>query len=173
VTGLALAFNALRSPNAGGNGRKGSAKIVLFETDGVPNAFQSFSFGGAGENSSYSYDGTGGVRTNGDPLVVQPAYDVAAQLTKDIANGGHSLPNAPARIYPIAFGDLFSSNSSFKDTALGFLGTLAYHGKTAENLTDPLPSTQIITGPSVDRISKLRYTFERILQSGVQVTLVE
>jgi Flp pilus assembly protein TadG len=172
-TGLALAFNMLRGPTAGGNGRKGAAKIVLFETDGVPNAFQGFTLGGSGENATYSYDGTGGVRSNGDPGVVQRAYDVAAQLALPVTEGGHSLPSSPARIYPIAFGDLFSSNSSFRPTALSFLGTVAYLGKTAERPTDPLPAAQVITGPSQTRIDNLRYAFERILQSGVQVTLIE
>jgi Flp pilus assembly protein TadG len=172
-TGLALAFNALRRPAAGGTGRRGAAKLVIFETDGVPNAFQNFLLGGSGENTSYAHDGTGGTRPNGDPDVLQRAYDVAIQYALETSQGGHSLPNAPARLYPIAFGDLFSSNSSFKSSALGFLGTLAHHGRTAELPTDPLPTTQIITGPFQTRIDNLRYTFERILQSGVQVTLVE
>lgn len=172
-TGLALAFNALRRPAAGGTGRPGAAKLVLFETDGVPNAYQNFLLGGSGENTSYSHDGTGATRPNGEPDVLQRAYDVAIQFARETDQGGHSLPNAPARLYPIAFGDLFSSNSSFKNSALGFLGTLAHHGQTAERPTDPLPTNQIITGPFQTRIDNLRYTFERILQSGVQVTLVE
>lgn len=172
-TGLALAFNALRGPTAGGTGRPGAAKIVVFETDGVPNAFLNFNYSGSGSTSSYTFDGTGGVRSNGDPDVIQKALDIAAQMTSDIALGGHSLPNAPARIYPIAFGDLFSSPSPFKSTALQFLSSLAYHGRTAEQPTDPLPAVQIITGPSQTRIDNLRQAFERIMQSGVQITLIE
>ncbi|QEL13245.1 pilus assembly protein TadG-related protein [Limnoglobus roseus] len=172
-TGLALAFNTLRKASGGGSGRKGASKLLIFETDGVPNAYQDYNLSGTGDTNRYTYGGPGANRGNGDFDVMQRAYDVATQFTQLTDAGGHSLPNAPARIYPIAFGDLFSSGSSFKDTATTFLSTLAYYGKTTANLTDPLPPTQIITGPSQTRIDNLRTTFERILQSGVQVTLVE
>ncbi len=172
-TGLALAFNALRGPNVGGNGRRGAAKFVIFESDGVPNAFQGFSISGAGANSSYYYDGTGAVRSNGHPEVTQRAFDVANQFRLLVDEGGHSLPSHPARIYPIAFGDLFSSQSPFRASALQFLSTLAYLGQTSGGPSAPLPTSQIITGSYSERIANIRNTYERILQSGVQVTLVE
>ncbi len=169
-TGLALAFNSLRKSNGG---RTGAAKIVIFETDGVPNAFQDFTLSGGGATSLYTYSGSGANRSNGDFDVMERAYDVARQFTQLTTDGGHSLPNAPARIYPIAFGDLFTSSSPFKQTALTFLQTMAYHGKTAAAAAAPLPAEQIITGPSEVRIKNIQHTFERIFQSGVQVTLVE
>jgi hypothetical protein len=76
-------------------------------------------------------------------------------------------------VYPIAFGDLFGSESDLKPVALTFLQQLAFDGKTSTNPLAPLPSEQIITGPYQTRITNIRTAFERILQNGVQVTLVE
>lgn len=176
-TGFALAYNLLSSSptvNADPNqrGRRGAVKIVLFETDGVPNAYQNFSYSG-GANASYTFGGTGAFVANGDPGVMQQSYDIVAQIVAPVSAGGYSLPSAPARVYPIAFGDLFSSTSSFRPQAMGFLQNVAQRGNTAKNASDPLPTEQIITGSSQDRIDKLRTSFERILQSGVQVTLIE
>ena len=41
------------SGDAGGNGRKGAQKIVIFETDGAPNTTATATFNNLGSNNSY------------------------------------------------------------------------------------------------------------------------
>jgi Flp pilus assembly protein TadG len=230
-SGLAVAFNLLSRAStltaANGyttslsttKGRQGAAKIVIFETDGVPNADGGFQYTGAGVDSRYE-GGTSAV-WGGDANTLLDVSDDAARkalsvITRIVAptassgNSGHSLPNSPARVYPIAFGDLFNSydgtNYSTRSTdakkALYFLTRAAQLGNTVEayppasgTLYDVgngsgeriLPFSQVIAGPyerpdkllpisttnPAGRIEKLRDSLERIMQSGVQVTLIE
>lgn len=174
VSGFALAYNLLSSSTAiSGTGRRGATKIVIFETDGVPNGWRQFNFTAAGANSYYTSTATTGSGSNGDATSINKAYEVVDQIVATTAAHGFSLENSDARVYPIAFGDLFSSTSSFKGSALTFLQTIAFKGKTSDSAATTLPSYQIITGTADQRVESLRTSFERILQSGVQVTLIE
>ncbi|MBX3397134.1 MAG: hypothetical protein KF873_00215 [Gemmataceae bacterium] len=174
VSGFALAFNLLSSsPAINGTGRRGATKIVIFETDGVPNAWRQFNFSPAGANSYYTSTSTTGGGSNGDATSISKANEIISQLVAPTANNGFSLDNSPARVYPVGFGDLFSSNSSYKASALNFLQNAAYLGQTSDSAASPLPANQIIIGTAEQRIEALRSTFERIMQSGVQVTLIE
>jgi Flp pilus assembly protein TadG len=178
VTGLALAYNVLSpSPNVNTDparrGRRGAAKIVIFETDGVPNATQPFNLQKAGYNSYYTY---GGSTPNTDPSGA--AYDVVTQICKPTStvtttgvDSGHSLPNAPARVYAIGFGDIFSTSAG--PTAASFLLGIQKRGNTSASTDTAIPAHQIITGTYQTRIDNLRTALERIVQSGVQVTLIE
>jgi hypothetical protein len=192
-TGLAYAFNLL-SPStvtaavsAGtGAGRRGAQKIVIFETDGVPNAYRALTFNQLGYNSYYT-TGAPNVAANGDPTSMSQAYSVIQQMTTQMAstattsgtgaNSGLSLPNAPARVYPIAFGDMFdpniAPNATFAPTALQFLANCAYYGNTGPSGATTLPSTQIITGTYTTRITNLRNCMQQIFQSGVSVALIQ
>jgi Flp pilus assembly protein TadG len=184
VSGFATAFNLLSSapsiPDLGGlgvagagTGRRGATKIVIFETDGVPNTWRNFNLTPAGANSYYTKTTTTGSGANGDANSINKAMDIVDQIVAPTTSNGYSLVNSPARVYPIAFGDLFSSTSTYKGQALTFLQDVAYHGLTGDSAAAPLPDYQIITGTASERIEKLRSSFERILQSGVQVTLIE
>ena len=92
-------------------------------------------------------------------------------------DSGLSLPNAPTRVYPIAFGDLFDTTlapgATFRPTALQFLANIAADGGTGTVGATTLPSYQIITGTYQNRISTLKDCMQRIFQSGVAVVLVE
>jgi hypothetical protein len=179
-TGLSLGFNLL-SPSPAVNpdplrrGRRGAAKIVVFETDGIPNATQRFALNRLGYDSYYSF--VGGADPAGPHAA---AYAVVDQIVKPVgatntagADGGHSLPNAPARVYAIGFGDIFSTAQA--GTATEFLLEVQKRGNTsrATDTVADFPARQIITGPYQVRIANLRDALERIFQSGVQVTLVE
>ena len=95
------------------------------------------------------------------------------------------MPNAPARVYAIAFGDVFSgydngSISTEGKDALRFLLRVQQVGNTspgtvgtADPPTASIPNEQIITGSYDVRIAKMKSALERIAQSGVQVTLIE
>ncbi len=187
-TGLAYSFNLLSSSTitaaqtaGAGGGRRGAQKIVIFETDGVPNSYRVPTYVQRGYNSYYTLAGvTNG--SNGDTTGINHAYNIIKQIVKPVAttattsgvgeDSGLSLPNAPARVYPIAFGDLFDEvlapSATFRDTAKAFLNQCAVHGGTGS-----LPDTQIITGPYAQRITRLRDCLERIFQGGVSVVLVE
>lgn len=174
VSGFALAYNLLSSSTTiSGTGRRGATKIVIFETDGVPNSRRTFNFTAGGANSYYTSTGTTGSGSNGDATCIAQALAVVDQIVASTAANGFSLDNSDARVYPIAFGDLFSTSSSLKGTALDFLQEVAYRGKSSDSTSTPLPTYQIIVGSADQRIESLRSSFERILQSGVQVTLIE
>jgi hypothetical protein len=178
VTGLALAYNLLSpSPNVhtdpARRGRRGAAKMVIFETDGIPNATQPFNLQKAGYNSYYTY---GGSTPNTDPEgaaldVVTQICKPASSVTTSGTDSGHSLPNAPARVYAIGFGDIFSTTAG--PNAASFLLDVQKRGNTSASTDTAMPSHQIITGSYQTRIDNLRTALERIVQSGVQVTLIE
>jgi hypothetical protein len=198
-TGLAYAFNLL-SPSATlptatygtVKGRRGSSKIVIFETDGVPNTWRGLSSGTQTMNptkkgyDTYYPDSTwsSGNQGNGNASSLSEPIKIVTQMSKQIAtvnttglDSGLSLPNAPARVYPIAFGDIFdpiaSPSATYRPTALQFLANMAAAGNTGVAGATTIPSNQIITGPYATRISNLKDCMERIFQSGVAVTLIE
>jgi Flp pilus assembly protein TadG len=193
-TGLAVAFNILCPTTVGNSGnpglpplppspyanqtasrrgRRGAAKVVIFETDGVPNNSRQVTYNAQGINSWYGINtGTsgGGAET--------AAYDVVNRIVSQMASGtsgnsGLSTPSSPARVYSIGFGDLFSSTGGLNNSARSFLLEVQKRGGTSGPTDTAIPSYQIITGTYSERIDSLRTAFERILQSGVQVTLIE
>lgn len=190
-TGLAYAYNLL-SPSSqlptaiygNGKGRRGAAKIVIFETDGVPNTYRSLNFTAYGYDSYYTTGSSSGNQGNGNWTCQTQAYGVIQQIVKPMApnatNGadsGLSLPNAPARVYPIAFGDLFDTNlapnATYRPTALSFLAKCAEYGGTGPAGASTLSTDRIITGTYDQRISTLKDCLQHIFQSGVSVTLIE
>lgn len=193
ATGLAYAYNLLSSSQltaatavGTGGGRRGAQKIVIFETDGVPNNYRVPTFNARGYNSYYTLAGTVTSGANGDTTNITYTQNVIKQIVKPMStvgttstgpDSGHSLPNAPARVYPIAFGDLFdtdlSPGATFRTTALQFMAQCAEYGGTGTAGATTLPNDQIITGPYQQRITRLRDTLERIFQGGVSVVLVE
>jgi hypothetical protein len=178
VTGMSLAYNLL-SPSQYVNtdptrrGRRGATKMVIFETDGIPNSTQPFNLQKWGYDSYYTF---GGTTPNTDPP--SAATDVVTQIVKPAltTNGsgqdsGLSLPNAPARVYAIGFGDIFTTTAG--PSAAAFLLSVQQKGNTSAATDTSIPSTQIITGSYQTRITNLRNALERICDSGVQVTLIE
>jgi hypothetical protein len=101
------------------------------------------------------------------------AFAVIDQIVAPTTSNGFSLPNSPARVFPIGFGDLFDNPGATRTSALNFLQEVAFRGKTSASAADPLPSYQVISGTADARIQSIRDAFERIMQSGVQVTLVK
>jgi hypothetical protein len=210
-SGMAVAFNLLSSSTAlpavdyGTRGRRGAAKIVVFETDGQPNLDAGWQFALTGAwpdtrfipSASPQYSSKTVPSLSGDGLKsAQAAIYMAERIAAPIdyskdgsgnfsSTSGYSLPNTPARVYAIGFGDLFeaytgsnyASLSNNQKGALEFLLRMQQAGNTSSGTTSNpqglLPMEQIITGPYQTRIDKLKTAFERIMQSGVQVTLIE
>ena len=197
-TGMASCFNIL-SPSATatplrptlppapyGNasaprrGRRGASKIVLFETDGVPNATSTSTYQTLGYNSYYAIDttvtATGQAWTSAAPPALAIVDQIRAPLASTTAgNSGLSTTSSPARVYSIGFGDLFGvvPAPSAATNARTFLLQVQQRGGTSAAGDAAIPSYQIITGPYQTRIDSLKTAFERILQSGVQVTLIQ
>ena len=204
--GFVYGFNLL-SPSASlpsqygtatNKGRRGAAKLVIFETDGCPNNYRTANFNTAGYNSYYSPCGgaTGIYYSNADEFVAgipvagnQYTIPIVEQMVKQMStttggDSGLSLPNAPCRVYPIAFGDLFDTQlaptaSTLRNGGLKFLADIAYKGNTGPQSASyggaaaTIPTQQQITGSYQTRIDTLRLCMENIFQSGVGVTLVE
>jgi hypothetical protein len=169
---------------AGGLGRNGAEKVIIFETDGmvVSTAYSTFGkyFQNKGAYSSYF-----AIRqpnewpdyVTADPKCTQDAYDVAQAICNSTTNAtpGYSTPRKPAKIYTIAFGSLFdpSNGSAYKTQALGVLQNLQTIGGVQSSNTTPLPSNQIIVGTPAQRISNMQSAFQSIMQGGVQISLVQ
>ena len=216
-SGMAMAFNLLMT------GRKGAAKIVVFETDGAPNNTSGWSLSGTGTNTRYSNSGStdqypktglydiltaNGLDTtiprtgisNQTQTSVRMTLGVVQQIAAPFSDGavsGLSLPNTPARVYAVGFGDLFEGydgtnawetrsapttidgetfppSSGGGATGVFFLRRACQIGNTVAAQGDqPIPQDFIITGRYQQRINRMRTTLERIMQSGVQVTLIE
>jgi hypothetical protein len=201
--GFAYAFNLLSPssllpsqyrPTVNGNvvqGRRGVPKVVIFETDGVPNTYYALNSGGnwpptlAGYNTYYQQAGwSSGNIGNGVEPCMSNALGIVQQIVKPMStastggtDSGMSLPNAPAKVYAVGFGDIFdpvaSPGATFRPTALQFLANVSYYGGTGPSGASAPPSWQIITGTYTNRISTLRTCMQRIFQAGVAVTLVE
>ncbi|MFO0935636.1 MAG: pilus assembly protein TadG-related protein [Gemmataceae bacterium] len=185
-SGFAMAYNLLSSStnvNADPTkrGRRGASKVVIFETDGVPNCYQNWAFNSLGYESYYTNTGRGGVGGDNNIRATQPAFDIVTQICKPMAkdnlpgsDSGFSMPNTPARIYSIGFGDLFGNPTANQcQNAKQFLLDVQKLGGTSPPTATEIPAEQLIYGDYSTRISNMRQVLERIMQSGVQVTLIE
>ena len=203
-TGMAQAYNLLSSstllPGADYPtvARRGASKIVIFETDGVPTSLGGWNLSGTGPDTCYIHSGstptwTGDTR-NGIYLdntfissgaAANPALGIVKQLCSlqsDTGQGGLSTTNNTARVYPIAFGDLFtgydgtygSLQTNSAQDGIKFLTRASQLGNTGTWDTNYiLPQKSVITGDYETRINNMRSTLQVIMQSGVQVTLLE
>ena len=82
----------------------------------------------------------------------------------------------PAQIHTIAFGYLFedTTTSNLKIRALEFLRNIQLaSGMPPDATTGTIEEYKRIVGTYDQRINKLREAMERIMQSGVQVALIE
>jgi Flp pilus assembly protein TadG len=89
---------------------------------------------------------------------------------------GFSTARNPARIHTLAFGYLFepTTASGLKTRALEFLRNVQFtSGQLPDASTGTIENYKIIVGTYDQRIDKIRQAFERIMQSGVQVALIE
>jgi hypothetical protein len=179
---------------AGGLGRNGAQKLVVFQTDGVPTASAydpsgtvDAIFQDNGPYQSYfkvRYDTAGSAKNEYPPYIAadpsSPATPVAANEAIAIAQrlcnpdsgagSGFSSARKPVRIHCIAFGSLFDNGGG--TTALNFLQNLQYIGGTQPSPSTPLPSYKIITGTSQTRINNLQTAYSNIMQDGYSVTLI-
>jgi len=175
----------------GGLGRKGASRLIIFETDGAPNTAATATLAGTGSNSYYpirlynpgNYNDTNNVEWPSNPgFSTSAVYTVVQQITAlDTANPpGYSTTRKPVLIYAIGYGSLFdpANAGTSQNTGLTFLQTVQYYGGTsADTNYANFPSNQRIYGPSDTsvggRIDRMQKAFSSIMQSGVQVSLIQ
>ncbi|MGE3817986.1 MAG: pilus assembly protein TadG-related protein [Isosphaeraceae bacterium] len=189
--GMMLAYNqfssnaALRSyapspapvGEAGGLGRKGSQRLVIFMTDGMANTSAAGNFTNAGANNSYYNVRQPGEFPSNSGGVTNQLYNVANQICALETDNppGYSTTRKPVLIHCLAFGTLFepSTSNGAKANALDLLQNIQTIGSTQTSASASLQSYKIIVGSSEQRIERLRQAFTTIMQDGVQISLIQ
>ena len=175
----------------GGLGRKGASRMVIFETDGAPNTASTATLAGSGSDRYYAlrlynpgnYSDAANVEwpTNSGTSTTN-AYNVVKQICAlDTASPpGFSTKRKPAQVFSIGFGSLFepANAGATQQTALTFLQTVQFYGGTATDTNYAnFPDNQRVYGPSDSspggRLDRMQKAFSSIMQSGVQVSLIE
>lgn len=170
--------------DAGGLGRRGAEKLIIFETDGAPNVVAQATLQGSGTNSYYPIrlknpsdpSSSSNVEwpSNSGTLSTQ-LLSVVDQICALESSRGLSTERKPVRIHCIAYGTLFDPSNSGSDqtTALQRMQDIQFRGKTQTSASIPLESYKRIYGTSQQRIDRMKDAFTAIMQDGVQVSLVE
>jgi Flp pilus assembly protein TadG len=182
--------------SAGGLGRKGALRLIIFETDGFPNSRAVSSLATAGNaglagtgadsyfpirlaNPANPSDGTKNVEWPvGGSYANSEVYTIVQQICAQTSASppGYSTPSRQVLIYCIGYGSIFdpANAGSGQTTALTFLQTVQYYGGTSAD-TNPnnFPITQQIYGTPAQRINNMRTAFTSIMQNGVQVSLIK
>jgi hypothetical protein len=165
---------------AGGLGRKGAQKVIIFETDGMANCSATASLMTSTTTPSYKYyqirydmnkPGTSeyptiATTTSNNTTVLTQVYSIIDQLAADYGSSRN-----PFRLYAIGFGPVFQGTDS--SSAQTTLQTMQYHAGTQTSASTALPSSQIITGSDTQMKTNLTNAFTTILQSGVQIALIK
>lgn len=173
--------------NAGGLGRKGSSRIIIFETDGAPNTDATATFKSSGADSYYAIRIQNPSNLSSSSNTEWPSsptysntdvYNVVKQIVAlDTASPpGYSTSRKAAKVFPIGYGSMFdpSNASTSQTTALGFMQTVAYYGNTATDTTAAnFPDLYRVYGTNQQRIDRMRSAFTNIMQTGTQVSLIE
>lgn len=192
-------YNPAPAPDyeAGGNGRNGAQRLIIFETDGVASATcfllgQESSGTHLVSNQHKSYFKVRWRDSGGTPEYPDGCYgpvDDAVSQTKTFADiitsktsdtvPGFATNTKPVTIHCIAFGSLFdltytdSATVAARDKALGLLQYAQYKGGTQPTAATALESYKIINQTNYTaRIEALRQAFSRCMQDAVTVTII-
>lgn len=173
---------------AGGLGRKGATRLVIFETDGAPNTRAYASLAGSGSTSYYpirlkdptSIGATGNEFPSSGTYADSEVFDVVKQICASTTASppGYSTTRKPAQVYALGYGNMFDpANTAYTNSqsdALDFLQSVQYYGKVSSDMNGAnFPDWQRIYGDTTTRQNRLRSAFTKIMQSGVQVSLIE
>jgi len=170
--------------DAGGMGRKGAQKVIIFETDGAPNTTASSTINNLGPYNSYyniryNYSNPGSSQY---PTGVSGYSDLSSTVTTQILTvcnqicaldtasvPGFSSTNKKVKIHCIGFGPVFNPINSGAAAAKDFLNQMQVIG----NVNDGMPSYKTVYGTQDQVISHLQEAFEKIMVDGIQVTLIQ
>jgi hypothetical protein len=175
----------------GGLGRKGAARLVIFETDGVPNSGAAATLAGSGSDSYYAirlynpgnYNDPKNVEWPSNPAFnVSDTYTVVQQICAlDSANPpGFSSKRKPVSVYCLGYGSLYdpANAGTNQQNGLTFLQTVQFYGGTSPDTNwANFPNSQLIYGPNDTsvggRIDRMQKAFSAIMQAGVQISLIQ
>jgi Flp pilus assembly protein TadG len=176
--------------DTGGLGRKGAQKLVVLETDGLPNTTATANFQDNGAYNSYykvrynsstpsssEFPSTAGWGDN-DPNVTSEIYGICNQICAlDTASpAGYSTVRKPVLIHCVGFGPVYDVGSPQRASALQTLEQIQYIGKTqptpgyAMDLNQPY---KIINGTQAQMVNQLQQAFTIIMQGGVEISLLQ
>jgi Flp pilus assembly protein TadG len=170
--------------DAGGMGRRGAQKVIIFETDGAPNTTASASLTNSGAYNSYynvryNYASPGGSEY---PSGISGYADLASNVTDQIVTvcnqicaldtaspPGFSSASKKVKIHCIGFGPVFNPSSSSAASATAFLNQMQQIG----NVNDGMPGYKIVYGSQDSVIADLQQAFQKIMVDGIQITLIQ
>jgi hypothetical protein len=181
---------------AGGLGRNGAQRTIVFETDGVasatattPGTVTSYVVNQGPNNSyfpvryrtanpelpNYVYGVAQGTSPPTPP--VQQTEDVVSVLvsTNTASPPGYATSRKPVIIHCLAFGSLFYPNNASQNqtNALNLLQNIQWQGGTQPTSSTPLPSYKIINQTSnAARTQAMDQAFKTVMQDAVQVNLI-
>ena len=165
---------------AGGLGRKGAQKVVIFETDGEANCGATASLVTASSGYQYykiRYDmnnptgseyPTINPQNINDSTVLAQVYSLITQMQTT-----YSTTRNPFRLYAIGFGPVFNSGGPDAANALSTLQNMQFYAGTQSSASTALPSNQIITGTDSQMLTNMTSAYTAILQNGVQIALIK
>ncbi len=176
-----------RSFGVGGGGRRGSDKLVIFETDGMANVTGRSAPHFRPSESYYDlrYAVSNGVTVSN----IAPGYslspgDAALEVVRrmvapetDMVNGpGFGRPNTPVTVHCLAFGAIFEPTSTAAEKANGvaFFQQISALGNTVfpSDPNDPDNGYKWIIGDMDSRKNRMRQAVMRCMQSGVHLAMV-
>ncbi len=183
-TGLQTYSGGQPTGDAGGMGRKGAQKVIIFETDGAPNTTASAALTNSGQYNSYYNIRYNYANASGSeyPTGVSGYSDLASTVTTqivgvcnqicalDTANPpGYSSSSKKVKIHCIGFGPVFNPSSSSAAPATAFLNQMQQIG----NVNDGMPDYKIVYGTQDSVIADLQQAFRKIMVDGIQITLIQ
>jgi hypothetical protein len=115
----------------------------------------------------------GGINGYGDndSSVTSQIYSICNQICAFDTAGtpGYSTSSKPVLIHCLGFGPFFAPGSSTAAANTATLNAMQIIG----SVTDGMPAYKIIYGSQSQIVNSLQQAFTQILQSGVQVSLVQ
>jgi hypothetical protein len=165
---------------AGGMGRKGAQKVIIFETDGLANCSATANLATAAAGYTYyqvRYDmnNPGGSEypsinptSINNAAVLNQVYSLVTQLQTD-----YGMSRNPFRLYAIGFGPVFASGAPDRAGALSTLQSMQFYAGTQSSAATPLAPNQIITGTDTQMLANMTSAYTSILQNGVQIALIK
>ena len=173
---------------AGGMGRKGAQRLVIFETDGDPNWEATSTLVSATSDSYYPIrlqdptniaSASNQFPTTSGSYANTQVFNVISQITAQTTASppGFSTSRKPAQVYAIGYGSLYDpANSALPNqaAALTFLQTVQYYGGTSNNTSgSSFPSAHLIYGASNTRAAALQTCISNIVKNTVSISLLQ
>lgn len=160
---------------AGGMGRKGAQKVVIFETDGMANCYASANLITSGSYKYYQirYDMNNPGSAEYPSVSPSTIYDtgVMTQVNTVVSalQSQYGTSRNPFRLYAIGFGPVFSGT----DAATAQANLVSMQNTANGTSITSLPSNQIITGTDTVMSANMIAAYTSILENGVQIALIK